>query len=99
MTIPPGDAYVATLTLLAVRAADATICPSEVARTLAKPAGADAKGADWRALMPVVHDAVDRLAAEGQVRLSWKGRQLSSRAGPYRIGRAPQPAVRADDEA
>jgi hypothetical protein len=90
VTIPDGDAYGATLALLAARAANATICPSEVARMLAKPADAGTGTEDWRALIPAVHEAVDRLTAEGQVRLSWKGRQLSSRSGPYRIGRAPR---------
>jgi hypothetical protein len=43
------DARPATLALLAERAAEATICPSEVARALA------ADGADWREAMPTVH--------------------------------------------
>ena len=76
-------AYDATLALLAARASTATVCPSEVARTLA---AADMAEVDWRALMPAVHAAVDRLVAERRVRLSWKGRTLASRAGPYRIG-------------
>ncbi|MGA0546846.1 DUF3253 domain-containing protein [Brevundimonas sp. VNH65] len=42
-------------------------------------------GSDWRAVMPEVHAEVDAMAAEGLVRLSWKGRMLPSRAGPYRI--------------
>ncbi|WP_309547008.1 hypothetical protein [Sphingomonas sp. SUN019] len=37
--------------------------------------------------MPAVHAAVDQLVDEGLVRLSWKGRKLVTRAGPYRIGR------------
>ena len=73
-------ATAATLALLAGRAADATVCPSEVARALA---GAG----DWRAEMARVHDAVDRLVADGRVRLSWKGAALPERTGPYRIGR------------
>lgn len=36
--------------------------------------------------MPVVHLAVDQLLAEGRVTLSWKGKPLHGRAGPYRIG-------------
>ncbi|MDP1027606.1 DUF3253 domain-containing protein [Sphingomonas sp. KR1UV-12] len=77
------EARAATLALLAARAAEASVCPSEVARALT--AGhADA----WRDAMPAVHDAVDRLLAEGAVRLSWKGQPLSVRAGPYRISRA-----------
>jgi len=75
------DARETTLALLAARAEDATVCPSEVARVLAAETG------EWRDAMPEVHAAVDQLAADGLVRLSWKGRALARRAGPYRIGR------------
>lgn len=75
------DAREATLALLAARAEDATVCPSEVARALAGPDG------DWRDAMPEVHAAVDQMVGDGVVRLSWKGRSLGTRAGPYRIGR------------
>lgn len=68
-----------TLALLAARAEGASVCPSEVARALTPSTG------DWRAVMPEVHAEVDAMAAEGLVRLSWKGRMLPSRAGPYRI--------------
>ena len=78
-----GNARKATLALLAGRAADATICPSEVARFLAAAAGKE----DWRGAMPAVHAAIDGLAAEGLVRLSWKGAAMPVRNGPYRIGR------------
>lgn len=84
-TTPPPPlepARTATLTLLAARAPDATVCPSEVARALAAAAGR----ADWREELASVHAAVDALAAEGRVRLSWKGAELAARAGPYRIG-------------
>ncbi|WP_271084171.1 DUF3253 domain-containing protein [Brevundimonas sp. NIBR11] len=70
------------LALLDARAEGATVCPSEAARALAGEDG------DWRARMPEVRAAVDQLTAEGRVRLSWKGRPMSSRAGAYRIGRA-----------
>ena len=76
-----ADARGAVLALLAGRAADATVCPSEVARALAATAGGD----DWRAEMPSVHAAVDALVAEGRVRLSWKGVAMAVRRGPYRI--------------
>lgn len=79
--MPARDAI---LTLLAARAADATICPSEAARLLAAAAG-DAAG--WRSAMPGVHEAVDRLLAEGCIRLRWKGMCLPVRSGPYRIAR------------
>ena len=77
------DAREATLALLAARAEDATVCPSEVARAVVGPHG------HWRDAMPKVHAAVDRMMGEGAVRLSWKGRTLATRAGPYRIGRRP----------
>ena len=78
------DARAATLALLASRPDGTTICPSEVARAIATAAG----HADWRGEMAAVHAAVDGLAAEGLVRLSWKGREMLSRDGPYRIGSA-----------
>lgn len=73
----------AILALLERRAADATICPSEAARALAAATGK----ADWRDEMAAVHAAADAMAAEGLVRLSWKGEPMAARAGPYRIGR------------
>ena len=76
----------AALTLLASRAAEATVCPSEVARVLAASDGTAAN--NWRDKMPDVHAAVDRLLDDGLIRLSWKGRVLSARSGPYRIRNA-----------
>lgn len=73
----------ATLALLANRAPAATVCPSEVARAVAAAGSHNT----WREVMPAVHAAVDRLLADGLVRLSWKGQPLPTRAGPYRIGR------------
>lgn len=75
----------ATLALLGSRAPGATICPSEVARAVAEDHGGSAR---WRDVMPLVHAAVDALIAEGTVTISWKGKPLASRDGPYRIGRA-----------
>jgi hypothetical protein len=72
------DPRAATLALLARRAPDATICPSEVARVIAP---------GWRSAMPAVHAAIDGLVRDGLVRLSWKGRPLAMRSGPYRISR------------
>lgn len=79
-----GDVRAATLALLARRASDSTVCPSEVARAIADSAGT----ADWRGQMPAVHAAIDSMVAEGLIRLSWKGAALQARGGPYRIGRA-----------
>jgi hypothetical protein len=78
-----SGARAALLALLAQRAADATVCPSDVARAIAP-------GDQWRAAMPAVHAAVDRLIEEEIIQLSWKGRLLETRAGPYRIRRAGQ---------
>gem|GEM_PF-1356530 len=72
-----------TLEHLAARARGASVCPSEVARALVR---GDAHP-DWRSAMPAVHDAVDRLLAAGDIHLSWKGRPLETRQGPYRIRR------------
>ncbi|NCP14205.1 MAG: DUF3253 domain-containing protein [Sphingomonadales bacterium] len=71
----------AILALLAERAADATLCPSEAARRLAGPEG------DWRAHMDAVHAAVDTLTEDGTIALSWKGAPMQKRRGPYRIAR------------
>ncbi|KHL25862.1 hypothetical protein PK98_04480 [Croceibacterium mercuriale] len=71
------DPRAATLSLLAHRAPEATICPSEVARAISP---------DWRGAMPAVHFAIDGLVRDGLVRLSWKGQRLATRSGPYRIG-------------
>lgn len=69
------------LSLLAERAPNATLCPSEVARKLATDDG-------WRVHMTDVHAAVDALHQQDMIKLSWKGRALVKRTGPYRIGRA-----------
>lgn len=71
-----------TLALLAARAPEATICPSEVARAIAQ-----VSSTDWRDAMPAVHAAVDALLADGWVSLGWKGKPLAKRHGPYRIAR------------
>jgi hypothetical protein len=75
-----------TLTLLAARAPGATICPSEVARASVADTGGSRAGTEtWREAMPEVHAAIDRLLAERLVQLSWKGKLLAARDGPYRI--------------
>jgi hypothetical protein len=79
-----AEAKALTRALLAARKPGATICPSEVARQLADTRGQSG----WRELMPAVHAAVDALMAEGELALTWKGKPLGGRAGPYRIGKA-----------
>ncbi|MDJ0868651.1 MAG: DUF3253 domain-containing protein [Myxococcota bacterium] len=68
--------------LLAVRARDASLCPSEAARAVG--------GSDWRALMEPAREAARRLVARGEVEVTQRGRVLDpSRArGPIRIRRA-----------
>lgn len=81
--MPTADEERATrliLAALAERGDGKTVCPSEVARRLADEAG------NWRARMSEVHSAVDALLATGEVALSWKGRGMAERQGPYRIG-------------
>ena len=87
MTEAHKDARALTLELLAARALDATICPSEVARAIAAGSDPDAPASDWRDAMPQVHAAIDAMVSEGLVRLSWKGKPLARRSGPYRIAR------------
>ena len=76
-----------TLALMNARAAGATVCPSEVARAFVEASETDSGNPDWRSVMPSVHAEIDKLVAEGVVRLTWKGKILSRRNGPYRIGR------------
>ena len=82
----PTDPRSATLALLSARSGEATICPSEVARAMTT----SDTGVDWRCAMPAVHAAVDEMMHQGLVTISWKGRPLATRAGPYRLHRGPK---------
>lgn len=73
--------------LLNCRPAEATICPSEVARAVSEHSGRTAASESWREEMPIIHHVIDDMIAEGLVRLSWKGVPLTTRSGPYRISR------------
>ncbi|RSU48379.1 DUF3253 domain-containing protein [Sphingobium yanoikuyae] len=79
------DVSRAVLDALAQRSASATVCPSEVAKSLAST-GSTPEG--WRNLMPIVHSAVDELLGREAIKLSWKGKPMPARSGPYRISRA-----------
>ncbi len=76
----------AILELLAQRARDATICPSEAARLV----GGDA----WREHMEPVRDAARRLAARGIIEVTQGGQVVDAAAarGPIRLRlkRSPQ---------
>lgn len=84
-TLPEATPCDATLILLGSRSQTATVCPSEVARALAR--SRDGDDADWRSFMPEVHAAVEAMVKDGRVRLSWKGQACPVRAGPYRLHR------------
>jgi hypothetical protein len=74
----------AILDLLAARAADATICPSEAARAV------DPEG--WRDLMEPARSAARRLVADGRAQITQGGRVVdpSTAKGPIRV-RRPRP--------
>ena len=69
-------------TLLAGRAPESTICPSDAAR-----AGG---GDDWRVLMDPVREAARRLVACGEIVVTQHGHvvDLASAKGPIRLRRA-----------
>ena len=79
----PGDATVerAIWSRLAARGTGATICPSEVARSLASD------GAAWRDLMPQVRATAARLQAQGRLRVSQRGLAVDANTarGPIRL--------------
>lgn len=71
--------------LLAERARDATVCPSEAARAVG---GADEEA--WRALMEPARRAARRLVASGEVEITQGGKVVdpSTAKGPIRVRRA-----------
>ena len=70
--------------LLDARAADATICPSDVARAIEPD-----DEAAWRALMPRVREVASALATRGALRVTRRGVAVDALApgGPVRLGR------------
>ena len=69
---------------LAARAAESSICPSEVARELG--------GDQWRELMPQVRAAAAQLADEGTVIATQGDSRVDAEEarGPIRLRRGPQ---------
>lgn len=69
------------LTMLEARARGATMCPSEVARSVAPD--------DWRPLMEPVREAARRLVAKGLLDITQQGRVVdgSTAKGPIRLRR------------
>ena len=74
--------------LLAARRADASICPSEVARRLSPD--------DWRALMPRVREVAFDMARAGRVRITQGDRAVNPVqpvGGPIRLRGASAPHI------
>jgi hypothetical protein len=68
--------------LLAARATDASICPSEAAREVGGEEG-------WRALMEPARAAARRLVASGEIEITQRGVRVdpSTARGPIRLRR------------
>ncbi|WP_394002912.1 DUF3253 domain-containing protein [Luteimonas sp. WGS1318] len=84
--MPPDPARIADAirALLAQRARDASICPSEVARRIG--------GADWRRAMPEVRAAARQLAGDGVLVITQADTVLDPALppiGPIRLRRGP----------
>ncbi len=85
--IGPAAIEEAIFRLLAERREGATLCPSEVARALAKDDGA------WRDLMPQVRHVAQRLANARRLSVTRGGVAVdaTSPGGPIRLGRPAGP--------
>lgn len=72
-------------TLLAARAAQATICPSDAARAVGT-------SQTWRELMDPARQAAQRLVEAGEVEITQSGEvvDLATVKGPIRIRRGPR---------
>jgi predicted Zn-ribbon and HTH transcriptional regulator len=70
------------LEILSERKPTSTICPSEVARALAKE--------DWRDLMDQVRSVADHLQQKGKILVTQRGKSIASATeakGPIRLKR------------
>ena len=82
--VSPVRVGAAARSLLRRRAADATICPSEIARVVASP--------DWREAMAAVRAVSLDLVGEGALEVRQRGRPVpdpTTARGPVRYGRGP----------
>lgn len=84
-TMRPSRSIIASTieSLLACRAGDATICPSEVARALGSAE------LPWRSLMNEVRSVAADLVQAGRLTVRQKGRDIdpATARGPIRLGR------------
>jgi hypothetical protein len=79
-----ADIHKMIMQLLNARSDDSSICPSEAARAL------HAEEAQWRALMPVVHNVARQMAREGLLQITQKHKPVnpdSDMRGPIRISK------------
>ncbi|WP_263144974.1 DUF3253 domain-containing protein [Pseudomonas sp. RIT-PI-AD] len=86
MPIDDDQIRACILEALSARDAQASACPSEIARRLA------ADEAGWRALMPAVRRVALELAAGGRLRITQGERILEGEdlpRGPIRLRRGP----------
>ncbi len=83
MSVPAAKITETINALLDARAADATICPSEVARALWPEAG-------WRERMDDVREVAFALADDGELEVTQGGEVVDGRSarGPIRLRRA-----------
>jgi hypothetical protein len=81
MAVPPARIETAILALLAAAGAGRTVSPTDAARAL-EP------GADWHLLMPAVRRAAVKLALDGRIVITRKGRPVDPNdfKGVYRLG-------------
>jgi hypothetical protein len=81
MAVPPARIETAILALLAAAGAGRTVSPTDAARAL-EP------GADWHLLMPAVRRAAVKLALDGRIVITRKGRPIDPNdfKGVYRLG-------------
>ncbi|RZL67102.1 MAG: DUF3253 domain-containing protein [Rhodococcus sp. (in: high G+C Gram-positive bacteria)] len=78
-------------TLLSERAASASICPSDAARSVAQTSGEN-----WRDLMPLAREVAVRMALAGSLRITRKQATLDPRdlgPGPIRLRLPDQEGV------
>jgi hypothetical protein len=84
----------------AAQASGKSICPSEVARAFAPPAGTPGAEEAWRPLMPRVRKAALGLQAEGRIEILRKGKPVPAEEvrGVIRLraaGAAEEPSAEA----
>ncbi|WP_082492889.1 DUF3253 domain-containing protein [Acidovorax sp. Leaf160] len=85
-SLPQAAVEARIFSLLAARQPQATICPSEVARSLAAP------GDRWRDWMPHIREVARNLALAGRLRVTRQGVPVDATApgGPIRLGRVDE---------